>query len=220
MCWRVCETDTITLRATTESAARGSYRNATPLQGVAALLANLALVLVLALEHLASDEQLERLLDVLLVLDFDRQAVEGLQPLGPMGALLGDELIRELAAEHIAQELFFLGSLEVVLQLGEQVVEELVGIHLLSRVHRLAVIVLRVQSTRCAAVSVAPSGGEGERGRQRKTNLVRRAELDGVVITLDALHQVGEEHLHLVQQRIALVRRVVVGCDERKISHL
>jgi hypothetical protein len=131
---------------------RGRYRNATSLQSVAALLANLALVLVLALEHLASDEQLERLLDVLLVLDFDRQAVEGLQSLGPMGALLGDELVRELAAKHIAQELFFLGPLKVVLQLGEQVVEELVGIHLLSRVHRLAVIVLHVQSTRCAAV--------------------------------------------------------------------
>lgn len=50
-----------------------TYRDAAAFESVAFLLADLALVLVLALEHLSRDEKFEGLLDVLLVLDLDRQ---------------------------------------------------------------------------------------------------------------------------------------------------
>jgi len=68
--------------------------------------------------------------------------VEGLEPLGTVAALLGDELVGQLASKHLIQQLLLLRGFEAIFKLREQIVEELVSVHLLSCVYRFAIEVL------------------------------------------------------------------------------
>mmetsp|Transcript_12009 Transcript_12009/g.48366 ORF Transcript_12009/g.48366 Transcript_12009/m.48366 type:complete len:323 (-) Transcript_12009:4031-4999(-) len=105
-------------------------------------VALLAEVRVVALQHLALDVLLQRLLDVGPVLDVEADGVVGLVTLRDILALLADELRAHLAAPRALQQLLLRCALQVLLHFVAEHVEELVGVHLHEDVRRVAVVVL------------------------------------------------------------------------------
>lgn len=62
-----------------------------------------------------------------------------------MGTFLRNQLVGEFSTKDFTEKLLLLGRFEVILQFGKKIVEEFIGIHLLTGVHRPTVIVLFTQ---------------------------------------------------------------------------
>ena len=101
----------------------------------------LAVVLVLTLENVALDEEVERVLEVVFVLDLDGDGEEGLLglPLVIVALLEGDDLVPELAPHDLLQDLGVRGALEVLLQFVGQDIEEFIDILLDEYIDRLVI---------------------------------------------------------------------------------
>ena len=138
-------------------------------------LAVLAVVLIIANQHLALDIQVQRLLDSALPLHVQAQHQAVLQPLALVLALLADDLVADLPPEHVFDQVLLRQRLQQVLHLVHEVHEELVDVLLLDRIDRLPVPVL-----------------------------IRVAEALGVVRLLLGLLQVREQQLELVQDALLL----------------
>ena len=145
------------------------------------VLARVALVLVVAVEHLALDVRGEAVEDGALVLDLDRDGVEELLPLREEGARFGrvlrDDLAHGGAAKQALEQLATRGVAQRRLEALKEHVVEFVDVHLDRRADGLVLV-------------VAPT----------------RAELARVVKLFLRLAQVAEHRLDLVQE--ALVRLV------------
>lgn len=114
----------------------GQFFKRNPLQSPHFLIAALAVVGILPLQHLALHQGLEGLLHRALDIDLDRNEV--LLALRTMLALLGDDLVRVYALVYILHEVLI--SRQQVLDLVEEDAGELLDIHLLEDLYHGLVV--------------------------------------------------------------------------------
>eukprot|EP00965_Chrysotila_dentata_P103573 3418623-Pleurochrysis_carterae.AAC.1 len=115
------------------------------------LLRVIALILVVAVKHLALDELREPVQDRVLRLDLDRDHVEVLDPLGELAAVFAHNLVDQSTAKEALHQHGLRPASQRVLELVEKVCQELVHVHLDGRIHRH---VLKVAVRRAEILSI------------------------------------------------------------------
>ena len=123
----------------------GEASQADPLVRVDLFVALAALVLVVAVEHVAFDKLVERLVEVLLAQHVHAEADKVLEPLADVGALEGDNLVAQGAAQELREHGRERRALAVRLDFIAQAAQELLGVHLLDEADGLPVQAQRAQ---------------------------------------------------------------------------